>query len=92
MPYGQASEWPDHGRWVVTTSVLCEEGGEVSPDSKARGPLPPREWAKYRDSPTMSWCREGDEGAVPRLLEILDRHGVSTTVCVVGKACEMTSG
>jgi len=89
MPYGQAIEWPDHARLVITTSVMFEEGGEVYPDSKALGPLPPMDWTKYRDYPTLSWFKYGCEVAVPRLLDIFDRQGIKTTFFVVGKACEI---
>jgi peptidoglycan/xylan/chitin deacetylase (PgdA/CDA1 family) len=90
MPYRDPVEWPDGARLVVTTSVMFEEGGQIFPVRSATpyGPLP----ADYRDFVNESWYEYGVNVAIPRILDIFDRHGVKSSFFVVGRACERNPG
>lgn len=81
--------WPGDTRMAVTISLMCESGGQVRPDSRALGPLGPQPMPlEYPDLPTETWFDYGIREAIPRLLDVYDRHGVPVTAFVVGQVAE----
>lgn len=79
--------WPDGTRMVLTLSLMFEAGAEVRPDSIYLGPLGPIE-PGYRDIPGETYFEYGWTEAIPRLLDLFDKHDIKVTVFPVAKAAE----
>lgn len=82
-----STHWPDGTRLVLTLSLMFEAGAEVRPDSKYLGPLGPIE-PEYRDLPGETYFEYGYQEAIPRLLDLFDKHGIPVTVFPVAKAAQ----
>lgn len=79
--------WPDDTRMVLTLSLMFEAGAEVRPDSIYLGPLGPIE-PGYRDIPGETYFEYGWVEAIPRLLDLFDKHDIKVTVFPVAKAAQ----
>lgn len=79
--------WPDDTRMVLTMSLMFEAGSEVRPDSIYLGPLGPIE-PGYRDIPGETYFEYGWTEAIPRLLDLFDKHDIKVTVFPVARAAQ----
>jgi peptidoglycan/xylan/chitin deacetylase (PgdA/CDA1 family) len=83
----QPTFWPNGARLVLTLSLMFEAGAEVRPDSIYLGPLGPIE-PGYRDMPGETYFEYGWTEAIPRLLDVFDKHDIKVTVFPVAKAAQ----
>ncbi|MGD9958070.1 polysaccharide deacetylase family protein [Nocardioides sp.] len=83
----QTNHWPDDTRMVLTLSLMFEAGAQVWPDSVYLGPLGPIE-PGYRDIPGETFFEYGWVEAIPRLLDLFDRHDVKMTCFPVARAAQ----
>lgn len=74
--------WPDGARLAVTVSVQFEAGGQ--PISGAGGPITEPILDGYADLGQNSFYDYGARAGMPRLLDLLDRHGISMTSFMIG--------
>lgn len=84
---GTENFWPDDTRMVLTLSLMFEAGAEIRPDSIYLGPLGPIE-PGYRDIPGETYFEYGWMEAIPRLLDLFDKHEIKVTVFPVALAAQ----
>jgi peptidoglycan/xylan/chitin deacetylase (PgdA/CDA1 family) len=73
----QVGFWPDHARIAVSVSMQFEAGGQ--PISGASGPITEPILSGYPDLGQNTFYDYGALEGVPRILDLLDLHGIKMT-------------
>jgi peptidoglycan/xylan/chitin deacetylase (PgdA/CDA1 family) len=76
--------WPDGARLAVTVSMQFEAGGQ--PVSGADGPITEPILPGFPDLGQNSYYEYGAREGVPRILDLMDKHGIKMTSFMVGEA------
>jgi peptidoglycan/xylan/chitin deacetylase (PgdA/CDA1 family) len=76
--------WPDGARLAVTVSMQFEAGGQ--PISGAGGPITERILDGFPDLGQNSFYEYGAREGIPRILNLLDEHGIKMTSFMIGDA------
>lgn len=89
-PPGQAKAgfWPDNARLVVSISLMFEGGGQ--PISGAGGLIPEPIEKGVPDLPTNAFFAYGHYEGIPRVLDLMDKHGIKLSSFMVAKAVTTT--
>jgi peptidoglycan/xylan/chitin deacetylase (PgdA/CDA1 family) len=81
MPSRAASNrfWPDDIRLVISISMQFEAGGQ--PAKGTDSPFPKVDFPDSvpSDAAANTWFAYGYREGIPRMLDLLDRHGVKVT-------------
>jgi peptidoglycan/xylan/chitin deacetylase (PgdA/CDA1 family) len=83
MDTGSAN-WPDGARLAVTISMQFEAGGQ--PLSGAPGPITEPIQPGFPDLGQNSFYEYGAREGVPRILDLMDKHGIKITSFMIGDA------
>jgi peptidoglycan/xylan/chitin deacetylase (PgdA/CDA1 family) len=81
-----AGFWPNGARLAVSLSLMFEGGGQ--PISGAGGVIPDKIEDGVPDLPTNAFFAYGHYEGVPRVLDLMDRHGIKLSSFMIGKAVE----
>ena len=81
-----AGFWPGGARLAVSFSLMFEGGGQ--PISGAGGVIPDKILGGVPDLPTNAFFAYGHYEGIPRLLDLMDKHGVKLSSFMIGKAVE----
>jgi peptidoglycan/xylan/chitin deacetylase (PgdA/CDA1 family) len=82
----RAGFWPNGARLAVSFSLMFEGGGQ--PISGAGGVIPDKIAGGVPDLPTNAFFAYGHYEGIPRLLDLMDKHGVKLSSFMIGKAVE----
>jgi len=80
------SVWPNGARLAVSLSLMFEGGGQ--PISGAEGAIPERIQGGVPDFPTNAFFAYGYYEGIPRLLDLMDKHGIKLSSFMIGNAVE----
>jgi peptidoglycan/xylan/chitin deacetylase (PgdA/CDA1 family) len=80
------SPWPNGARLAVSFSLMFEGGGQ--PISGAGGVIPDPIEKGVPDLPTNAFFAYGRYEGIPRLLDLMDKHGIKLSSFMIGKAVE----
>jgi peptidoglycan/xylan/chitin deacetylase (PgdA/CDA1 family) len=80
--------WPNGARLAVSLSLMFEGGGQ--PISGAGGVIPDPIERGVPDLPTNAFFAYGHYGGIPRVLDLMDKHGIKLSSFMIGKAVETT--
>ena len=78
--------WPNGARLAVSFSLMFEGGGQ--PISGAGGVIPDPIETGIPDLPTNAFFAYGHYEGIPRVLDLMDKHGVKLSSFMIGKAVE----
>jgi peptidoglycan/xylan/chitin deacetylase (PgdA/CDA1 family) len=78
--------WPNGARLAVSLSLMFEGGGQ--PISGAGGVIPDPIEKGVPDLPTNAFFAYGHYEGIPRVLDLMDKHGVKLSSFMIGKAVE----
>src|ERR1700760_957363 len=78
--------WPDGARLVVSLSLMFEGGGQ--PISGAGGVIPDAIKDGVPDLPTNAFFAYGHYEGIPRVLDLMDKHGIKLSSFMIGRAVE----
>src|SRR5205085_6706129 len=78
--------WPNGARLAVSLSLMFEGGGQ--PISGAGGVIPDPIEKGVPDLPTNAFFAYGHDEGIPRVLDLMDKHGVKLSSFMIGKAVE----
>src|SRR6202165_2107715 len=78
--------WPNGARLAVSLSLMFEGGGQ--PISGAGGVIPDPIEKGVADLPTNAFFAYGHYEGIPRLLDLMDKHGIKLSSFMIGKAVE----
>jgi peptidoglycan/xylan/chitin deacetylase (PgdA/CDA1 family) len=78
--------WPNGARLAVSFSLMFEGGGQ--PISGAGGVIPDPIGKGIPDLPTNAFFAYGHYEGIPRLLDLMDKHGIKLSSFMIGKAVE----
>lgn len=78
--------WPGGARLAVSLSLMFEGGGQ--PISGAGGPIPDPIQDGLPDLPTNAFFAYGPNEGIPRILDLMDRHGIKLSSFMIGEAIE----
>jgi peptidoglycan/xylan/chitin deacetylase (PgdA/CDA1 family) len=78
--------WPNNARLAVSFSLMFEGGGQ--PISGAGGVIPDPIEKGLPDLPTNAFFAYGHYEGIPRVLDLMDKHGVKLSSFMIGKAVE----
>src|SRR6266853_4854139 len=78
--------WPNNARLAISLSLMFEGGGQ--PISGAGGVIPDRIEDGTPDLPTNAFFAYGHYEVIPRVLDLMDRHGIKLSSFMIGKAVE----
>jgi len=78
--------WPNGARLAVSLSLMFEGGGQ--PISGAGGVIPDPIKKDVPDLPTNAFFAYGHYEGIPRLLDLMDKHGIKLSSFMIGKAVE----
>jgi peptidoglycan/xylan/chitin deacetylase (PgdA/CDA1 family) len=81
-----ASFWPNGARLAVSFSLMFEGGGQ--PISGAGGVIPDPIEKGVPDLPTNAFFAYGHYEGVPRVLDLMDKHGIKLSSFMIGRAVE----
>jgi len=81
-----AGFWPNGARLAVSFSLMFEGGGQ--PISGAGGVIPDPIAKGVPDLPTNAFFAYGHYEGIPRLLDLMDKHGIKLSSFMIGKAVE----
>src|SRR5712672_3920937 len=81
-----AGFWPNGARLAVSLSLMFEAGGQ--PISGAGGVIPDPIEKGVPDLPTNAFFAYGHYDGIPRLLDLMDKHGIKLSSFMIGKAVE----
>jgi Polysaccharide deacetylase len=81
-----AGFWPNGARLAVSFSLMFEGGGQ--PISGAGGVIPDPIEKGVPDLPTNAFFAYGHYEGVPRVLDLMDKHGIKLSSFMIGKAVE----
>jgi peptidoglycan/xylan/chitin deacetylase (PgdA/CDA1 family) len=76
--------WPDGTRLALSVSVMFEGGGQ--PISGAGGLIPDPIEEGVPDLPTNALFAYGQYEGIPRVLDLMDKHGIKLSSFTIGKA------
>src|SRR4030081_3599021 len=80
--------WPHGARLAVSLSLMFEGGGQ--PISGAGGVIPDAIEKGVPDLPTNAFFAYGHYEGIPRVLDLMDKHGIKLSSFMIGKAVEDT--
>lgn len=80
--------WPNGARLAVSLSLMFEGGGQ--PSSGAGGVIPDPIERGVPDLPTNAFFAYGHYEGIPRVLDLMDKHGIKLSSFMIGKAVETT--
>ena len=80
------SFWPNGARLAVSLSLMFEGGGQ--PISGAGGVIPDAIEKGVPDLPTNAFFAYGHYEGIPRVLDLMDKHGIKLSSFMIGKAVE----
>jgi peptidoglycan/xylan/chitin deacetylase (PgdA/CDA1 family) len=80
--------WPNGARLAVSLSLMFEGGGQ--PISGAGGVIPDPIERGVPDLPTNAFFAYGHYEGIPRVLDLMDKHGIKLSSFMIGKAVENT--
>jgi peptidoglycan/xylan/chitin deacetylase (PgdA/CDA1 family) len=78
--------WPNNARLAVSFSLMFEAGGQ--PISGAGGIIPDPIEHGLPDLPTNAFFEYGVYEGIPRVLDLMDRHGVKLSSFMIGQAVD----
>jgi hypothetical protein len=78
--------WPNGARLAVSLSLMFEGGGQ--PISGAGGVIPAPIAKGVPDLPTNAFFAYGHYEGIPRVLDLMDKHGIKLSSFMIGKAVE----
>jgi peptidoglycan/xylan/chitin deacetylase (PgdA/CDA1 family) len=78
--------WPNGARLAVSLSLMFEGGGQ--PISGAGGVIPDPIEGGLPDLPTNAFFAYGYYEGIPRVLDLMDKHGIKLSSFMIGKAVE----
>jgi peptidoglycan/xylan/chitin deacetylase (PgdA/CDA1 family) len=78
--------WPNGARLAVSLSLMFEGGGQ--PISGAGGVIPDAIEKGVPDLPTNAFFAYGHYEGIPRVLDLMDKHGIKLSSFMIGKAVE----
>src|ERR1700687_1471466 len=78
--------WPNGARLAVSLSLMFEGGGQ--PISGAGGVIPEPVAKGVPDLPTNAFFAYGHYEGIPRVLDLMDKHGIKLSSFMIGKAVE----
>src|SRR5258708_17129082 len=78
--------WPNGARLAVSFSLMFEGGGQ--PISGAGGVIPEAIEKGVPDLPTNAFFAYGHYEGIPRMLDLVDKHGIKLSSFMIGKAVE----
>jgi peptidoglycan/xylan/chitin deacetylase (PgdA/CDA1 family) len=78
--------WPNGARLAVSLSLMFEGGGQ--PISGSGGVIPDPIEKGVPDLPTNAFFAYGHYEGIPRVLDLMDKHGVKLSSFMIGKAVE----
>jgi peptidoglycan/xylan/chitin deacetylase (PgdA/CDA1 family) len=78
--------WPKGARLAVSLSLMFEGGGQ--PISGAGGVIPDPIEKGVPDLPTNAFFAYGHYEGIPRVLDLMDKHGIKLSSFMIGKAVE----
>jgi peptidoglycan/xylan/chitin deacetylase (PgdA/CDA1 family) len=78
--------WPNGARLAVSLSLMFEGGGQ--PISGAGGVIPDKIEDGVPDLPTNAFFAYGHYEGIPRVLDLMDKHGIKLSSFMIGKAVE----
>jgi Polysaccharide deacetylase len=78
--------WPNGARLAVSFSLMFEGGGQ--PISGAGGVIPDPIEKGVPDLPTNAFFAYGHYEGIPRVLDLVDKHGIKLSSFTIGKAVE----
>jgi polysaccharide deacetylase len=78
--------WPNGARLAVSLSLMFEGGGQ--PISGAGGVIPDPIEKGIPDLPTNAFFAYGHYEGIPRVLDLMDKHGIKLSSFMIGKAVE----
>src|ERR1700681_1572120 len=78
--------WPNGTRLAVSLSLMFEGGGQ--PISGAGGVIPDPIEKGIPDLPTNAFFAYGHYEGIPRVLDLMDKHGIKLSSFMIGKAVE----
>jgi len=78
--------WPNGARLAVSFSLMFEGGGQ--PISGASGAIPDPIEKGVPNLPTNAFFAYGHYDGIPRLLDLMDKHGIKLSSFMIGKAVE----
>src|SRR5437879_892723 len=81
-----AGFWPNGARLAVSFSLMFEGGGQ--PISGAGGVIPDPIEKGVPDLPTNAFFAYGHYEGIPRVLDLLDKHGIKLSSFMIVKAIE----
>jgi polysaccharide deacetylase len=82
----QPGFWPNGARLAVSFSLMFEGGGQ--PISGAGGVIPDPIEKGVPDLPTNAFFAYGHYEGIPRVLDLMDKHGIKLSSFMIGKAVE----
>jgi len=82
------SLWPNGARLAVSFSLMFEGGGQ--PISGAGGVIPDPIEKGVPDLPTNAFFAYGYYEGIPRVLDLMDKHGIKLSSFMIGKAVEIS--
>ena len=82
----QTGFWPNGARLAVSLSLMFEGGGQ--PISGAGGVIPDPIERGVPDLPTNAFFAYGHYEGIPRILDLMDKHGIKLSSFMIGKAVE----
>jgi peptidoglycan/xylan/chitin deacetylase (PgdA/CDA1 family) len=85
-PSTSGSFWPNGARMAVSLSLMFEAGGQ--PISGAGGFLAEPILAGLPDLPTNALFAYGYTEGIPRVLDLMDKHGIKLSSFMIGRAVE----
>jgi peptidoglycan/xylan/chitin deacetylase (PgdA/CDA1 family) len=80
--------WPNGARLAVSLSLMFEGGGQ--PISGASGVIPDPIEKGVPDLPTNASFAYGHYEGIPRVLDLMDKHGIKLSSFMIGKAVEIS--
>jgi peptidoglycan/xylan/chitin deacetylase (PgdA/CDA1 family) len=83
---GGGGFWPNGARLAVSLSLMFEGGGQ--PISGAGGVIPDPIEKGVPDLPTNAFFAYGHYEGIPRVLDLMDKHGIKLSSFMIGKAVE----
>jgi hypothetical protein len=78
--------WPNGARLAVSISLMFEGGGQ--PISGAGGVIPDPIEKGVPDLPTNAFFAYGHYEGIPRVLDLMDKHGIRLSSFMIGRAVE----
>jgi peptidoglycan/xylan/chitin deacetylase (PgdA/CDA1 family) len=85
-PEERGDFWPNGARLAVSFSLMFEGGGQ--PISGAGGVIPEAIERGVPDLPTNAFFAYGHYEGIPRILDLMDKHGIKLSCFMIGRAVD----